>query len=210
LLGCAIPTGFGAVWNSGQAKEGESVVVFGAGGIGLAAIAAAAARSAQPLIAVDVNPARLRLARHFGATACLDPASGDLSTQIRRLCPQGVALSIEATGRTQVMRQALQVVRSRGGTVVVVGNARHGEELAIDPRELNQGKRLLGTWGGDNDPDLDFPRYADHLSRHQLDLTPLTSNTYPLSQINDALDDLEAGCVPRPLIQLNEGLKVEH
>ena len=202
LLGCAVPTGFGAVWNAGQMATGQSVAIFGTGGIGLSAVAAAAARSAEPLIAVDINTSRLDLAKRFGATACIDATNGDALDRVRSLCPQGVDLAIEATGRTAIMRQALSAVRNRGGTVVVVGNARHGEQLEIDPHEFNQGKRLLGTWGGDNEPDRDFPRYAELLSDNKLDLSPLVPQTYDLSQINQALDDLETGRVPRPLIKL--------
>jgi S-(hydroxymethyl)glutathione dehydrogenase/alcohol dehydrogenase len=202
LLGCAVPTGFGAVWNTGQATTGQSVAIFGTGGIGLCAVAAAAARSAEPLIAVDINASRLELAKRFGATVCIDATTGDVLDRVRKICPQGVDLAIEATGRTAIMRQALSAVRNRGGTVVVVGNARHGEVLEIDPHEFNQGKRLLGTWGGDNEPDRDFPRYAELLSDNKLDLSPLVPKTYDLSQINQALDDLETGRVPRPLIKL--------
>jgi S-(hydroxymethyl)glutathione dehydrogenase/alcohol dehydrogenase len=93
-------------------------------------------------------------------------------------------------------------VRPQGGTAVVVGNARHGQTLEIDPRELNQGKRLLGTWGGDNDPDRDFPRYCRLIASGKLNLGPLLSRTYRLAEINAALDDLERGLCARPLVEI--------
>lgn len=202
LMGCAVPTGFGAVCNAGAATPGQSVAVFGLGGIGCSALAAAHTLDAAPLVAVDVNPARLELADQFGASVTINAAEQEVEAVIKELCPGGVDLAIEATGRPAVMQQALSCVRSRGGTVVVVGNARFGETMQIDPRELNQGKRLVGTWGGDNQPDRDFPRYCQMLADGRLDLGPLVPKTYALSEINAALDDLEAGLVPRPLIKL--------
>ena len=83
-----------------------------------------------------------------------------------------------------------------------MGNAHVGEMLTLDPRQLNQGKRLLGTWGGDNLPDRDFPRYCDLLATGKLNLAPLTAKSYTLEQINAAIDDLEAGRVARPLVEI--------
>ena len=100
------------------------------------------------------------------------------------------------------MRQALASVRPRGGAAVVIGNARQGALLELDPKELNQGKRLLGTWGGDNVPDRDFPRYARLQRSGKLDLHAMVAKTYALEQINDAIDDLEAGAVIRPMIDM--------
>ncbi len=202
LLGCAVATGAGAVCNTANLQRGQSVAVFGSGGIGLCAIAAAVLVGAHPVLAIDVNADRLRLAQQFGATQTIDAASSDPLEAIARLAPGGLDVAIEASGRPLVMQQALSAVRGRGGTVVVVGNARHGEHLQIDPRELNQGKRLLGTWGGDNQVDRDFPRYCQWLASGKLNIDALLSHTYPLSRINDALDDLEQGRVARPLIDL--------
>ncbi|MFO0823440.1 MAG: hypothetical protein U0792_10045 [Gemmataceae bacterium] len=100
------------------------------------------------------------------------------------------------------MQQALACVRPQGGTAVIVGNAKHGQTLEIDPRELNQGKRLLGTWGGDNIPDRDFPRYCTLIASGKLNLEPLLSRSYRLEDINTALSDLEHGFCARPLIQV--------
>ena len=101
------------------------------------------------------------------------------------------------------MRQALACVRQQGGTAVVIGNARFGSTLEIDPRELNMGKRLLGTWGGDNVPDRDYPRYCKLLMSGRLDLEPLLSKGYGLADVNDALDDLERGKATRPLLEIS-------
>ncbi len=202
LLGCAVPTGAGAVWNTAGVEPGQSVAVFGTGGIGLCAVAAAASAGADPLIAVDINADRLALARQFGATVLIDASQDDPVEQIRTAAAGGVDIALEACGNPHVMGQALQAVRSRGGTVVVIGNAPYGEQLQIDPAQLNQGKRLLGTWGGDNDPDRDFPRYCELLVAGKLNVQPLMTKTYGLEAINEALADLQAGHVPRPVVEM--------
>jgi S-(hydroxymethyl)glutathione dehydrogenase/alcohol dehydrogenase len=202
-LGCAIATGLGSVFNAADAKAGQSVAVFGTGGIGLCAVAGAAIRGCAPVVAVDVVPDKLDRARRMGATHVIDARTEDPLKALAALSPGGLDIAVEASGRPEVMSQALRSVRSRGGAAVVVGNARFGETLSIDPGQLNQGKRLLGTWGGDNDPDRDFPRYCDLLASGRLDLAPLLSREYPLSAVNDALDDLEAGRVARSLVDLS-------
>lgn len=202
LLGCAIPTGVGSVLNAARAKPGQSLVVFGAGGIGLCAVAGAKLAGCAPIVAVDMRADRLELARRLGATHAILASAADPVAEIQRLCPGGADLAVEATGRPAVMRQALTCVRPQGGAAVVVGNARSGETLEIDPKQLNLGKRLIGTWGGDNAPDVDFPRYCGWLASGTLDVGPLLSPPYPLARINEALDDLESGRAARPLIEM--------
>ncbi len=201
-LGCALPTGLGAVLNVARAEAGQSVVVFGTGGIGLAAVAAAAVAGCYPIVGVDLLPAKLDLARRMGATHTVAAGGPGVIDEVLGVCRGGADIAIEASGRPAVMQQALAAVRPQGGTAVIVGNAHHGESLVIDPRELNQGKRLLGTWGGDSRPDRDYPRYARLMAAGRLDVSPLFSNSYGLTAINAALDDLEGGRVARPLIDL--------
>lgn len=202
LLGCAIPTGVGIVRNTARVTAGQSVAVFGAGGIGLCATAGAAVQGAKPLIVIDRIPSKLQLARSIGATHTIDISEVNLSEAMKAICPNGVDVAIEATGRPAVMQQALESVRSQGGTAVVAGNAHVGEMLQIDPRQLNQGKRLLGTWGGDNDAEQNFPAYQQMLRDHTQSFVQLLSRRYSIEEINHALDDLEAGSVARPLVQM--------
>lgn len=202
LVGCAVPTGAGVVFNTAQPRPGQGVAVFGVGGIGACAVAAAALSGCTPVIAVDVNPDKLSLARKLGATHAVNSKTTDPVGEIQKLCKGGVDYAVEATGLAPVMRQALASVRHQGGTAVVIGNARFGEKLEIDPRELNMGKRLLGTWGGDNVPDRDFPRYCKLLAAGRLDLEPLLSKSYGLLDVNTALADLERGRAARPLLDI--------
>jgi S-(hydroxymethyl)glutathione dehydrogenase/alcohol dehydrogenase len=101
-----------------------------------------------------------------------------------------------------VMEQALLSVRPKGGKAVVVGNAPFGERLSFDPQQLNQGKRLLGTWGGDSEPDRDYGRFRRFHESGRIDVRPLMSRRYPLAEVNQALDDLETGRATRPLLDM--------
>jgi len=202
LIGCACATGAGAIWNSAAVQKGDTLAVFGTGGVGLCAVAVGALAEAKAVIAIDVNAARLGLARQLGATHTIDASQQDAVAKIRELFPCGLDHAVEASGRTAVMRQALACVRPRGGQAVVIGNAHFGEMLEINPAELNQGKRLLGTWGGDCDPDRDFEKISRLVASGQLPLDHLLGKQYSLFEVNDALADLESGSVARPLLDL--------
>jgi S-(hydroxymethyl)glutathione dehydrogenase/alcohol dehydrogenase len=202
LLGCAVPTGVGAVLNTGRPQPGQSLAVFGCGGVGLCAVAGAAAAGCTPVLAVDIRRDKLALAARMGATHLIHSTEVDPVEEVLRICPGGVDYCIEVTGRPAVMRQALACVRCQGGSAVIVGNARHGEVLQLDPHQFNLGKRLLGTWGGDNWPDRDYPRYGKLVAAGKVPVELLLSRAYALRQINDALQDLENGAAARPLIDM--------
>lgn len=201
LIGCAIPTGLGVVFNTAQPKAGESLAVFGCGGIGLCALLGAQIIGCVPRIAIDLNPQKLVLAKAMGATHCIDASKEDPVASLQKI--GALDYAIEATGSPIAMNQAIKSVRAQGGTAVIVGNAHAGHSLNIDPKEFNQGKRLLGTWGGDNQPDLHFPRYCNLIRYGHLKLTPFTEHMYSLNQIDKALSDLETGQVLRPLIDMS-------
>ena len=202
LLGCAVPTGLGAVFNTAAPRPGQSLAVFGTGGIGLCAVAAARISGLTPIVAVDVSPDRLEVARRMGATHLVDAGQEDPVAAIAQLVPGGADFAVEASGRPEVMNQALLSVRNQGGAAVLVGNAPFGRLLELDPKQFNLGKRLLGTWGGDNVPDRDFPRYCRLVAGGLLSLEPLLDRAYSLNDVNRALDDLEARTVARPLIDM--------
>jgi S-(hydroxymethyl)glutathione dehydrogenase/alcohol dehydrogenase len=205
MLGCALPTGIGAVVNVARLGPGDTVAIFGAGGVGQSAIFGALAAGCATIIAVDPNAARRDVALKVGATHAVDPTAGDVCEQIAAIVGGGLDAAIEASGVPAVMEQAGSVVRAQGGRVVVIGNARAGSLLSVDPGYFNQGKSLLGTWGGDYKPERDYPRYARLLASDRIDVSPLLSAPYGLSDINAALDDLESGRVVRPLIKLSSG-----
>lgn len=198
LLGCALPTGLGAVLHAARPQPGQSLAVFGVGGVGLAAILGARLCGCSPIVAVDRLPQKLELARRLGADVTV-MAGEDL----RPHCPGGLDFAIEASGSVAAMAHALSSVRPQGGVAVVLGNAHSGQMLQIDPKELNQGKQLRGSWGGDTLPARDFPRYARLLEHGRLPLDEWLAHQYSLEQVNQALDDLEGGQVLRPLLDMS-------
>ena len=202
LLGCAAPTGMGAVYNVLKVQPGDAVAVFGTGGIGINALMAAALAGAMPVIGIDPNPTRRALAQLYGATHVID-ASGDMLAEIKKIVPQGVDLAVESSGIPAVMEQAINATRQQGGRAVVIGNAKHGAVLPLNPGVFNQGKSLLGTWGGDSVPDRDYGRYGRLLSSGRFPVRDLLSKPYSLAQADQALQDLAAGKVGRPLIDMS-------
>tara|TARA_B100000676_G_scaffold293780_1_gene330942 strand:- start:727 stop:1758 length:1032 start_codon:yes stop_codon:yes gene_type:complete len=202
LLGCALPTGLGAVMNVGRPQPGDSVAIFGAGGVGLCAVMGAVVSKCSPVIAIDLIDSKLEMAAEFGATHIINGRKGNGIEEVMKLCPMGVDLAIEATGRPAVMATALTAVRAQGGRAIVIGNAPKGQTVVLDPWQFNQGKSLLGTWGGDAKPDRDFPRFASFITEKKIDVEPLLSKSYLLEEINDALEDLEMGKIGRPIIRM--------
>jgi S-(hydroxymethyl)glutathione dehydrogenase/alcohol dehydrogenase len=164
----------------------------------------AAALGLDPLIAVDVADDKLQMAKAFGAGLLVNARSDDVLAAIKSATHgKGVDLAIEATGQPGVMAMAFESVRAQGGRAVIAGNAKAGEELRISPGLLNQGKSLLGTWGGDSVPDRDFPRIAALMSAKKIDVAPLLTRRYGLADINAALGDLKDGRVGRPVIDMS-------
>lgn len=205
LLGCAAPTGMGAVFNVLKVQSGDSVAVFGTGGIGLNAVMAAAFAGGMPVIGIDPNPTRRSFAKMYGATHVIDPAANDAVAEIKKLIPAGVDVAVEAAGIPSVMEQAINATRQQGGRAVVIGNAKHGATLRLNPGVFNQGKSLLGTWGGDSVPDRDYARFAGLLSAGRFPVRDLLSKPYALRFANQALEDLAAGRTGRPLIDMSIG-----
>ncbi len=203
LLGCAAPTGMGAVYNVLKAQPGDSVAIFGTGGVGLHAVMAAALTGAMPVIAVDPNPTRRALAPLYGATHAIDPAGADVLAEIRKIVPQGVDIAVESSGVPAAMEQAVNATRQQGGRAVVIGNARHGAMLSLNPAVFNQGKSLMGTWGGDSVPDRDYGRFARLLGAGRFPVRNLLSKPYALEQADQALQDLASGTIGRPLIDMS-------
>lgn len=205
FLGCALPTGIGAVVNTANVRPGQSVVVIGTGGVGCSAIMGAALAGAHPIAAVDLIPSKLEVARRCHATHTLcDDGNINVAERLNEICPGGFDVAIEASGAPEAMALALQTVRPRGGTAVLIGNASHGSRVSIDPSQFNLGKRLLGTWGGDCVPDRDIPRLSALVSSGHLNVDALGDDRFTLEDVNKALDALATGCALRPILQMSE------
>jgi S-(hydroxymethyl)glutathione dehydrogenase / alcohol dehydrogenase len=204
IIGCAVMTGAGAVVNLARSRGGRlSIVVWGVGGVGLSAVAAARNLGADPVIAVDVDDAKLRLAGEFGAGQLVNASEVDPVARVRELTRsdqgfEGVDYAFECTGRPECVRLCLAAVRpgipgiEHGGSAVIVGAPQAPVEL--DGMDVLIGeKRLVGCLGGSSVPDRDFPTFVDWSRKGQLDLAALVTDRYPLEGINDAVADLKAG-----------------
>jgi S-(hydroxymethyl)glutathione dehydrogenase/alcohol dehydrogenase len=204
LLGCAIPTGAGIILNTADVQEGNTVAVFGVGGIGSSAILAAGLRKARAVIAIDVFEHKLELARQFGATHVINARQQDPLTTILEITGgRGVDYVIEAAGTRETMEKAFQAARDNGGLCILAGNLPHGERISLNPFDLIRGKRIIGSWGGETQPDRDIPLYVEHYLSGKLQLDRLLTHSYGLGDINQALDDLENGKIGRALIDMS-------
>jgi len=199
IIGCAVMTGAGAILNTLQVRPGQSVAVFGAGGIGLCAIAAAAVVDAYPVIAVDVVEDKLSFARRFGATHTVNAAPGDPVKIIQEMSGGGVDYALDAVGLPQTQEQILRSVRagyaglSRGGTALLIGLTPAGATVTLDTSLFAGSRCYTRTSGGDCRPDRDFPLFLRWYREGKLNLKDLVTQRYSLDQINTAVDDLEHG-----------------
>ena len=210
ILGCAVMTGAGAVVNTAGDASGTSVAIFGVGGVGLWAIAAARIACADPIIAVDLTDEKLQMAKAFGATHLVNATDADPVERIHDLTRSaidldgsgrpvaGVDVAIDCVGApttmTQIFRSARSMVlgRTRGGTAVLVGVPLTSVTLDALDFHLNE-KRYIGSLAGSCRPDTDIPRFIDWFRRGLLDLEALVTRRYPLAEIPQAVADLEAG-----------------
>ena len=195
LFGCAVTTGFGVVENNAKLKMGESVVVFGAGGIGLNIVQAAALVSAYPIIAVDLYDTRLQLAAEMGATHLINSSQTDAKAKITEILGDaGLDVFIDNTGQPSMIEMGYQLTKAEG-RVVLVGVPRKGKEISIYSLPLHFGKILTGSHGGDCCPHLDIPRYHNLFRLERIKLKELITNEFGLEQINEAIGQMRGGDV---------------
>lgn len=206
LFGCPVTTGLGVVENNAKLRPGQSVVVWGAGGVGLNIIQGAAMVNAHPIIAIDLHDARLKLAQQLGATHTLNAAGleiADAAAHIRKLLaelpgagalPGGADAAIDNTGNTAIIRACYDLTANTGRTVLV-GVPKAGDDATLPTLPLHFEKTLTGSHGGETTPHRDIPRYLKLHAAGKLDLDPLITRRYKLQDINTALDDLRTGKV---------------
>ncbi|MBI1883192.1 MAG: zinc-binding dehydrogenase [Chlamydiae bacterium] len=205
LLGCAIPTGAGIVLKVVKVSEGESIAIFGVGGVGLSALMAASFVKAHKIIAVDIFGHKLMQAKKLGATHIVDATSCDVASEILNMTNGlGVDHAVEASGKKEAMEAAFRSVRNRGGVCVIAGNLSRGDVISIDPMDLIRGKKILGSWGGSTQTDEDIPFYANLFLSGELPLRSMITHEYELQDINQAFTELEQGNAGRILIKMKD------
>ncbi|GAA3774159.1 Zn-dependent alcohol dehydrogenase [Streptomyces chiangmaiensis] len=200
LLGCAVLTGYGAVHHAAKVLPGETVAVFGAGGVGLAALQSARIAGAERIIAVDVSPDKEELARRAGATDFV-LASDTTHREIRGLTDkQGVDVAVECVGRAVTIRAAWDSTR-RGGRTTVVGIGGKDQQVTFNALEIfHWGRTLSGCVYGNSDPAEDLPVLAEHVRAGRLDLGALVTERIALEGIPAAFENMLAGKGGRALV----------
>jgi S-(hydroxymethyl)glutathione dehydrogenase / alcohol dehydrogenase len=195
LLGCGVTTGLGAVKNTAKVQEGDSVAVFGLGGIGLAVIQGAKLANAGRIIGVDTNPAKFDLARTFGATDFVNPKDHDKPIQqvIIEMTGWGVDHSFECIGNVNVMRAALECAHRGWGQSVIIGVAGSGQEISTRPFQLVTGRRWLGSAFGGVKGRSELPGMVEDAMAGRIQLAPFVTHTMPLADINEAFDLMHEG-----------------
>ncbi|MBX9392318.1 NAD(P)-dependent alcohol dehydrogenase [Streptomyces sp. TRM72054] len=198
-LGCGVQTGVGAVWNVLRPVTGSSVVVLGAGAVGLSAVMAAALTPATTVIAVDKVGERLSLAKELGATHTVDAGAADVGAAIADLTGgQGADGVVETTGSVAVLRQGVDALAARG-TLVVVGAPPFGTEVSLDVNGLLAGKRIVGLTLGDSETRTVIPALVRLVKDGRLPLHRLIG-TYPFTEIDQAVRDMSAGKTIKPVL----------
>ncbi|HAU4908606.1 TPA: S-(hydroxymethyl)glutathione dehydrogenase/class III alcohol dehydrogenase [Aeromonas hydrophila] len=202
LLGCGVTTGIGAVMNTAKVKEGESVAIFGLGGIGLSAVIGARLAKAGRIIAIDINESKFELARKLGATDCINPNDYDKPIQevIVELTDGGVDFSFECIGNVKVMRAALECCHKGWGESVIIGVAGAGQEISTRPFQLVTGRVWRGSAFGGVRGRSELPSYVQRYMQGEFKLDDFITHTMGLEQINEAFDLMHEGKSIRSVI----------
>ena len=202
LLGCGVTTGIGAVHNTAKVQAGDSVAVFGLGGIGLAVVQGARQANAGRIIVIDTNPDKFELAKQFGATDCLNPKDYEQPIQqvIVEMTGWGVDHSFECIGNTDVMRSALECAHRGWGQSVIIGVAGAGQEISTRPFQLVTGRKWMGTAFGGVKGRSQLPQMVEDAMQGKIQLAPFVTHTMALEQINHAFDLMHEGKSIRSVI----------
>ena len=203
LIGCGVMAGLGAAMNTGQVSRGDSVAVFGCGGVGDAAIEGSRLAGAHTIIAVDIDPTKLEWAKEFGATHTIDSSKVDPVEAIREITDgNGVDVAIEAIGLPITYEQAFYS-RDLAGTVVLVGVPNPEMKIELPMIEIfGRGGTLKSSWYGDCLPSRDFPMLIDLYLQGRLELDRFVSETIGLDEVEEAFHKMERGEVLRSVVIL--------
>jgi S-(hydroxymethyl)glutathione dehydrogenase / alcohol dehydrogenase len=202
LFGCAVTTGFGIVENNAEVRIGQSVVVYGSGGVGLNIVQAAALVAAYPVVAIDLHDGKLELAKRMGATHVIN-ANGrsldDVQAEIQRVLDAtgsqgGADVFIDNTGVPAVIELGYRMTKPQG-TVTLVGVPREGQNINVFSLPLHFGKTLSGSHGGEAVPNVDIPRYHNLYRAGRIALRELITDHFSLDQINEAIAAMRSGKV---------------
>ena len=203
LFGCAVTTAFGVVDNDAQLKIGQSVLIFGIGGVGLSIAHAASMKSGYPIVGVDVMDKKLKMGKSFGLTHALPASSDDLDVRIREIVGSaGSDVVIETTGNSRVIEKAYNLTHPDGKTILV-GVPKKGDNISISSLPLHFNKILTGSHGGESVPDKDIPRFIRLMNAEKLAFDGLITHEFSLDEVNDALEVFRSGEAGRIILKMD-------
>ena len=205
LLGCGVTTGMGAVMNTAKVQVGDTVAIFGIGGIGLSAIIGAKMAGASRIIAIDINTSKFDLAIKLGATDCINPTEYDRPIQevIVELTDGGVDYSFECIGNVDVMRSALECCHKGWGESIIIGVAGAGQEISTRPFQLVTGRVWRGTAFGGVKGRSELPAIVERYMAGEFNLNDFITHTMGLEDVNKAFDLMHSGDSIRSVIHFD-------
>ncbi len=203
LIGCGVLTGVGAALNTAKVEPGSTTVVFGAGGVGLAAIQGCRIAGALKIIAVDMVESKLGLAKELGATHTIDASQGDPVGQIREMTDGGADYTFEAIGNKVVAEQAFDALRA-GGTATIIGMIPVGDKVELTGSQFLMEKKIQGCTMGSNRFPVDMPRYIDFYLQGTLKLDEMITKRGKLEDVNEAFRAMKDGEVARTVLMFDE------
>ncbi len=204
LIGCGVMTGVGAALNTAKVEPGSTTVVFGAGGVGLAAIQGCRIAGALTIIAVDMVESKLGLAKELGATHTIDASEGDPVGQIREMTGGGADYTFEAIGNKVVAEQAFDALRA-GGTATIIGMIPVGDKVELTGSQFLMEKKIQGCTMGSNRFPVDMPRYIDFYLQGTLKLDEMITKRGKLEDVNEAFRAMKDGEVARTVLMFDNG-----
>jgi len=210
LFGCGVTTGIGAVMNTAKVKEGDTVAIFGMGGIGLSAVIGAVMAKASRILVIDINESKFELARKLGATDCINPKKIDKPIQehIVELTEGGVDFSFECIGNVDVMRSALECCHKGWGESVIIGVAGAGQEISTRPFQLVTGRVWRGSAFGGVKGRSELPDYVEKYLNGDIVLDDFITHNFAIEDVNQAFDLMHEGKSIRSVVHFQPSPKI--
>ena len=204
LFGCAVTTAFGVVNNDAKLKVGQSVLIFGIGGVGLNIVQACSMVSTHPIIGIDLLDKKLEMGKKFGLTHAINGKRSDIARLVKNIVEQkGVDVVIDTTGNARIIELAYELTHPDGKTILV-GVPKKGDKVSIYSLPLHFNKVLTGSHGGDAIPDIEIPRYIRLIDAGKMTLNSIITHEFPLNKINDALELFRCGEAGRIIVKMND------
>tara|TARA_Y100000294_G_scaffold52897_1_gene49885 strand:- start:81 stop:1106 length:1026 start_codon:yes stop_codon:yes gene_type:complete len=200
LFGCAVTSGFGIVNNDAKVKIGQSILIFGIGGIGLNVAQASSMVSAYPIVGIDIHKKKIDMGKKFGLTHGITSGIKNLNKEIYNIVGEnGVNIAVDTTGDPKVIEQAYELTAADGKTILA-GVPKN--KITIYSLPLHFKKILKGSHGGDSIPDIEIPRYIRLINKNKMTLNNMITDEFKLTKINDAIDLLRSGKAGRIVIKM--------